>query len=549
MSLITEIFSDKTVLLHSAHTASETVRCSRYLQCFNGCNANVTIEDTFGLEDIFRMIDSDAQVTKLGQNGDQHHNIEYDLNKLQFFLKSAVSRGGTIFPYICIPKRLKEEACNIIGNITRRKIGLCLHQEQITPPIKLSDIAHNLTIHQTLYNHYYSFVTNRDEHSFSNSTRMNYREFCLENFGYAIMASLIAEMDIVISFDNTIAHLAGALGKPVFLLVPFGTDEHAVTDFVDSYPIVTVFRQLHPDDWDNVFLEISLLSRFKPELPRFEPFNVQGTIVSDLDCRPLPNLAIESVNDLSKLLTADAGILANVFIETTSICNLRCPYCPNSTVGRDQEFMEEATFYRIVDSLKEYDENYTGLIAPHFYGEPLIDTRLEMFVRYIKNVHPLSDVVIYTNGELLSIARYKSLKEAGVNSFNISQHTDVQSKTLNDTIAYIKLNSLPVEDLCLTDMAMQKIKFNRGGLVDAEPIPEEVLAATEICIAAHRVMLFDYKGNAVICCNDYLSQHSYGNINYKSISDIWNGQDYRRIRNLVLYGYLPLPICRTCMYG
>src|SRR6185369_4543838 len=211
--------------------------------------------------------------------------------------------------------------------------------------------------------------------------------------------------DIVISFDNAIAHLAGALGKPVFLLVPFGTDEQAVASFVDSYPIVTVFRQQHPNDWGHVFLNISLLSGFKPELPRFEPFNAQGAIVPTPDCRPLPSLAIDSVNDLTKLLDVDAGILANVFIETTSICNLRCPYCPNSTVGRDQEFMEEATFYRIIDSLKEYDGNYTGLIAPHFYGEPLIDNRLETFVSYIRKVHPHSNIIIYTNGELLSIAR------------------------------------------------------------------------------------------------------------------------------------------------
>jgi MoaA/NifB/PqqE/SkfB family radical SAM enzyme len=260
-------------------------------------------------------------------------------------------------------------------------------------------------------------------------------------------------------------------------------------------------------------------------------------------------LTIETTADLLKIPDIEVGVLQIVSIETTSICNLNCHYCPNSTVGRDKEFMKDSTFYKIVDSLKEYDNNYTGEIYPHLYGEPLLDKRLELFVMYVKKQHPLSIVKIYTNGELLSIERYYSLKKAGVGQFIISQHTDKPSDNISKLYNYTINNSIPADDIVYNEMYKQKILFNRGGLVDTEPYTVNHLSRMVNCIGAHNQMTFDYKGNAVLCCQDYLSKHTYGNIDKQSISDIWNNSVYMRIRNLILYGFLPLKMCRICMYG
>jgi len=74
----------------------------------------------------------------------------------------------------------------------------------------------------------------------------------LENFSDT--AALISNLDLVISVDTRVAHLAGALAKPVWVLLPFVPDWHWLLDRNDSpwYPTARLFRQDDARAWDNV---------------------------------------------------------------------------------------------------------------------------------------------------------------------------------------------------------------------------------------------------------------------------------------------------------
>ena len=68
---------------------------------------------------------------------------------------------------------------------------------------------------------------------------------------FAETAAMIARLDAVIAVDTAVAHLAGAMGKPLFLLLPFGADFRWLRERSDSpwYPGARLFRQHAFDDW------------------------------------------------------------------------------------------------------------------------------------------------------------------------------------------------------------------------------------------------------------------------------------------------------------
>jgi tetratricopeptide (TPR) repeat protein len=68
---------------------------------------------------------------------------------------------------------------------------------------------------------------------------------------FADTAALISTLDLVISVDTSTAHLAGALGKPVWILLPHAPDWRWLLQREDSpwYPGARLFRQEKPDDW------------------------------------------------------------------------------------------------------------------------------------------------------------------------------------------------------------------------------------------------------------------------------------------------------------
>jgi hypothetical protein len=71
-------------------------------------------------------------------------------------------------------------------------------------------------------------------------------------------AALAANLDLVISVDTSVAHLAGALAKPVWVLLPFIPDWRWLLDRDDSpwYPTARLFRQDDSRRWDGVFARL-----------------------------------------------------------------------------------------------------------------------------------------------------------------------------------------------------------------------------------------------------------------------------------------------------
>ena len=75
---------------------------------------------------------------------------------------------------------------------------------------------------------------------------------------FADTAALVEQLDLVITVDTAAAHLAGALGKPVCIMLPFAGGWRWLTDRDDSpwYPTARLFRQPKPGDWNSVIASV-----------------------------------------------------------------------------------------------------------------------------------------------------------------------------------------------------------------------------------------------------------------------------------------------------
>ena len=76
---------------------------------------------------------------------------------------------------------------------------------------------------------------------------------------FADTAACIANLDLVITVDTSIAHLAGAMGKPVWVMLPFAPDWRWMLGRDDSpwYPSARLFRQPAPGEWEPVVVQIA----------------------------------------------------------------------------------------------------------------------------------------------------------------------------------------------------------------------------------------------------------------------------------------------------
>jgi tetratricopeptide (TPR) repeat protein len=135
------------------------------------------------------------------------------------------------------------------GNATyERDAERSLPFEQIKPILQVADVT------------FFSFqavVPARDEDCFRTCPQVVDLAKHLHDFYDT--AALAAQMDLIISVDTAVAHLAGAMGKPVWLLLPFAPDWRWLLERADTpwYQTTRLFRQRQSGDWRTTVLQVA----------------------------------------------------------------------------------------------------------------------------------------------------------------------------------------------------------------------------------------------------------------------------------------------------
>lgn len=160
-------------------------------------------------------------------------------------------------PYLYADHKLIEKWRHILPKTKPYKIGICWSGGG-----KYSyNLERNCSLGQfikLLQNNTYQLISLQKELTPEDKELLSYAPIlsladALTDFSET--AAVIANLDLVITVDTSIGHLAGAMGKPVWLLIRYETEWRHPRDCEISpwYPSMRLFRQAKPGDWDSVF--------------------------------------------------------------------------------------------------------------------------------------------------------------------------------------------------------------------------------------------------------------------------------------------------------
>jgi tetratricopeptide (TPR) repeat protein len=249
------VINGKTILLHSEQGFGDTIQFCRYVPLVARRGAQVLLDVPTPLRDLMVSLDGIAQVIPRGEEL-PCFDFHCPLLSLPLAFGTTLETIPSEMPYLTVPPENERNWKTRLGSERRPRIGVAwcgnpLHKDDCIRSMDLKTFSGILDADAT-------FVSLQKDIRVSDVAMLESLGHVLrfENDlrTFADTAALIANLDLVISVDTGVAHLAGALAKPVWVLLPFVPDWRWLLDREDNpwYPTARLFRQNVSCDWSGV---------------------------------------------------------------------------------------------------------------------------------------------------------------------------------------------------------------------------------------------------------------------------------------------------------
>jgi tetratricopeptide (TPR) repeat protein len=249
----------RTILLHSEQGLGDTLQFCRYARLVADLGARVVLEVPGALAGLLRGLAGVERVVVKGEP-----LPAFDLHCPLLSLPLAFKTTLDTIP--APPAYLRADGVKVrrwrdrLGAPTAPRVGLVWsgstgHRHDRQRSLALAQLRPYLPA-TCDYVSLQQAVRERDRATLEEPPRIAHYGDALTDF--AETAALCELMDIVISIDTSVAHLAGALGKETWLMLPFTPDWRWLLGRTDSvwYPRVRLYRQGLDGDWTTVFEQI-----------------------------------------------------------------------------------------------------------------------------------------------------------------------------------------------------------------------------------------------------------------------------------------------------
>jgi tetratricopeptide (TPR) repeat protein len=250
----------RSILLHHEQGLGDTLQMLRYVPLLAARGARVIVRVPASLSAVAATVPGVAQVV-VEDATLPPFDLHCPFMSLPLAFRTTLATVPSNVPYLSAPEPALTAWGKRLGPRARRRIGLAwsgaaAHRNDRHRSIGLQPLLALLHVDAEFVSLQKEYVP-ADEALLKADGRV--RDFSADLADFAETAGLVEQLDLVISVDTSVAHLAGGMGKPVWLLLPFAPDYRWMLGRADSpwYPGMRLFRQPVFGDWAGVVREVA----------------------------------------------------------------------------------------------------------------------------------------------------------------------------------------------------------------------------------------------------------------------------------------------------
>ncbi len=255
------------ILLHAEQGFGDTIQFLRFVPLVNAAGGRVLLDVPAEIRRLAAAMEDVAAVTATGETIPEF-DWQAPLMSLPLAFGTTLDTIPNNIPYLVAPHEAQEAASKRAWPEHGLRVGLVwgATARQFEDSDRSISLSHFELVLSTPDAHFFSLQMGAPAKELDAlQTPMTALRDAIGDF--ADTAALISHLDLVITVDTSVAHVAGALGKPSWVLLPFASDWRWLVDRDNSpwYPTVRLFRQPSPRDWgsvlERVHAELAVLTR------------------------------------------------------------------------------------------------------------------------------------------------------------------------------------------------------------------------------------------------------------------------------------------------
>jgi tetratricopeptide (TPR) repeat protein len=251
-----EGLAGKTILLHAEQGFGDAIQFCRFAISLKALGANVVLEVQPRLVGLISMLDGCGSFLVIAR-GDDLPDFDYHcpLMSLPFALGMTLESIPASEGYLTVDSGIYTEWQEKLGASSRKRIGLVWsgsagNKNDHKRSLPLNELLPLLDLNFEFHVLQKEIVPEDREILLASGVRLH----DVDQRDFSDAAALVALMDLVISVDTAVAHLAGALGKQVWILLPYSADFRWLTERTDTpwYQSARLIRQEQAGEWCGV---------------------------------------------------------------------------------------------------------------------------------------------------------------------------------------------------------------------------------------------------------------------------------------------------------